>query len=491
MMGHQTGEAITRRELLGYAPGALLAVASAMKAAEAQGENPPNIVLILADDLGYGDIGPYGQQQIKTPNLDRMAKEGTRFTQFYSGSAVCAPSRCALLTGLHSGHGHVRGNGGGAAATFRPEDTTIGELLKGAGYRTACFGKWGMGDMGSTGVPTLKGFDEFYGFLGHGQAHNYYPTFLHRGNKPGNEHKEPLPNVVPDEGKAGQGVATVRKVYAPNRITEETLAFIDRQKGSKAPFFLYYTPTLPHANNEAKQKGMEVPDYGAYADKDWPEPQKGLAAMITRLDSYVGQVFERLKANGLDDNTLVLFTSDNGPHREGGNNPDFFRSHGDLRGIKRDLYEGGIRVPLIARWPGKIAAGATSTTIGYFPDFVPTLTEIARTKPAKPGDGVSFAPVLRGASAASSETRSLYWEFYERGGARAVRQGNWKAVQKPWPGGAKADNLELYDLTADLGETKNIAESHPDIVARLRAVLEKEHTPDPAWEVKGTANASA
>lgn len=485
---------LTRRELLRYAPGALLAAASAREAGAAAGaEAAPNIVLILADDLGYGDLGCYGQKQIRTPHLDRMAREGARFTQFYAGSSVCAPSRCALLTGLHTGHCHIRGNGAGAA--LRPQDTTVAEMLKGAGYRTACIGKWGLGDVGTTGLPTLRGFDEFFGYLGHTHAHNYYPTFLYRANTPGSEHRVSLPNVVPDEGKAGQGVATVRKAYAPDRITEEALAFIDRQKGSKKPFFLYFTPTLPHANNEAKRKGMEIPDLGAYADKPWPEPQKGLAAMISRLDADVGRLLERLRANGMDDNTLILFTSDNGPHREGGNDPDYFRSHGDLRGIKRDLYDGGIRVPMIARWPGRIAAGTTSDHVGYFPDMVPTLTELARAKPPKQTDGLSFVPALRGVAAAvlgmvpqqQRRDRCLYWEFYERGGARAVRLGDWKGVQKPWDGSAKAENIELYDLAVDQGETKDVAAAHPDVVARLRAALEREHIHAPQWKIRGAA----
>lgn len=475
---------LTRRELLRNVPGALAVAASARQADAAQGgATPPNIVLILADDLGYGDLGCYGQQQIQTPNLDTMAREGMRFTQFYAGSSVCAPSRCALLTGLHTGHCHIRGNGGGTA--LRPQDTTIGELLKEAGYRTACIGKWGMGDVGTTGLPTLQGFDEFYGFLGHTQAHNYYPTFLHRGTKNGDEHREPLPNVVPDEGKVGQGVATVRKAYAPDLITDEALKFIDRQKGAKQPFFLYYTPTLPHANNEAKDKGMEVPNLGKYADKPWPEPQKGLAAMITRLDDSVGRVLARLKANGMDNNTIVLFTSDNGPHREGGNDPDYFRSHGNLRGIKRDLYEGGLRVPMIVRAPGRVAAGKTSDYLGYFPDVVPTLTEWAKAKPPKQTDGVSFAPVLLGNGALRPRTeRPFYWEFYERGGARAVRQGDWKAVQKPWDGQTKAETLELYNLASDIEEKKDVAKDHPEVVARLRTVLEREHVPAPEWKVR-------
>src|SRR5262245_10917967 len=293
-----------------------------------------------------------------------------RFRHFYAGSTVCAPSRCALMTGLHTGHCYIRGN---AKTNLRPEDVTVAEVLKGAGYRTGLVGKWGLGHEGSAGIPTRQGFDQFFGYLDQTHAHNYYPTFLLR-----NEERVRLPNVVPNEGPVGQGVATQRAAYSPDLMAEEALAFLGRT--GDQPFFLYFAPTLPHANNEAGQKGMEVPDYGEYQNRAWPEPQKGLAAMISRLDRDVGRLLQRLKERGLAERTLVLFSSDNGPHREGGNNPDFFRSNGGLRGIKRDLYEGGIRVPLIARWPGKLPAGQVSDHVGSFADLLPTAAELAGVK---------------------------------------------------------------------------------------------------------------
>ena len=339
-------------------------------------KNPPNIIYILADDLGYGDLGCYGQEQIKTPEIDQMANEGMLFTAHYAGNTVCAPSRCALMTGLHTGHALIRNN---ARVPLRPSDTTIAELLKNAGYSTALIGKWGLGNPGSTGVPTKKGFDYFFGYMDQGHAHNYYPTFLWR-----NEEKVELPNIVPDESEEGRGVATVKKVYSHDLFTEEAIQFLDKQKNQSNPFFLYLAYTLPHANNEAGRAlgdGMEVPDYGDYENKDWPNPQKGHAAMISRLDRDVGRLFEKLKSAGMDENTIVFFTSDNGPHAEGGVDFEFNNSNGIYRGYKRDLYEGGIRVPLIVRWPGKIEQGAESDHISAFWDMMPTFIDLAGIKP--------------------------------------------------------------------------------------------------------------
>lgn len=449
----------------------MLGVSAAGARAPAGGMRP-NVIYIMADDLGYGDVGCYGQQRIKTPNIDRLAKEGQRFTQFYAGDTVCAPSRCVLMTGLHTGHCYIRGN---AKVNLRPEDVTIPEVLKGGGYRSGLVGKWGLGHEGSTGVPTKQGFDYFYGYLDQGHAHNYYPTFLLR-----NEERVPLRNVVPDEGRVGQGVASVKVDYSHDLMAEEALRFIDREKAK--PFFLYLAFTLPHANNEGKQDGMEVPDVGEYKDLDWPENQKRHAAMISRLDRDVGRVLERLKQNGLDQNTLVFFASDNGPHREGGNNPDFNRSSGPLRGIKRSMYEGGIRVPFIARWPGKIKAGTKSDFVGYFADLLPTLAEVAGVPSPQGLDGISFLPTLLGKTSEQKQHAALYWEFYEQGGRRGVRMGDWKGIAQPWDG-----PLELYNLKDDLRETKNVAAEHPDVVKAIRAVMEKEHVPSPLWTVKGAA----
>ena len=427
----------------------------------------PNIIFLLADDLGYGDLGCYGQQQIQTPNLDRMAKEGIRFTNFYAGSTVCAPSRCALMTGLHSGHGYVRGN---ARLNLRPTDRTVAEVLHGAGYRTGLIGKWGLGHEGSGGVPTRKGFDSFFGYLDQVHAHNYYPSFLLR-----NEERVFLKNEVPKEGPAGQGVATKKVDYSHDLFAKEALDFIDQNK--ERPFFLYLAFTIPHANNEARNKGMEVPDLGNYQDKDWPEAQKGLAAMVTRMDADVGRLLERLKKHGLDERTVVFFSSDNGPHQEGGNNPAFFQSSGPLRGIKRDLYEGGIRVPMIARWPGKIEAGTVSSHLGAFWDFLPTAAEIIGVTAPPKLDGISFLPELLGKK--QSKHEFLYWEFHEGGFVQAVRMGRWKGVRlKP------GSPLEAYDLTTDLGEKTNIAEKQPEVVAKMEAYMKTARTEAAEWPIR-------
>ncbi|MCH7688810.1 MAG: arylsulfatase [Planctomycetes bacterium] len=452
----------------------LLAILSlCMKTDTLQAANKPNIIYIMADDLGYGDLGCYGQKRIKTPNIDRMAAQGVRFTQFYAGSTVCAPSRCVLMTGLHLGHCYIRGNG---KTNLRPGDVTVAEVLKQAGYTNGLFGKWGIGHEGSTGVPTKQGFDEFFGYLDQHHAHNYYPTFLMR-----NETRVTLRNVVPGEGKYGQGVATKKMQYSHDLIAEELLSFIDDNKDR--PFFLYFAATLPHANNEARDKGMEIPDYGIYKNKDWPEPQKGLAAMISRLDADVGRILDRLKKHGIDENTIIFFTSDNGPHNEGGNKSTFFDSNGPLRGTKRDLYDGGIRVPMIVRWPGKTPEGTDSDYIGYFGDFLATAADIAGIKEVPKTDGISFLPAILGKAEEQKQHKYLYWEFYERGSAQGVRMGDWKGIVKPLGG----NNIELYNVKDDIGETTDIAEQHPDIVAKIRVAIKESHVPSPLWKVRRTS----
>jgi arylsulfatase A-like enzyme len=451
---------------------ALIALA-ATAAPASQAAAKPNLVFILADDLGYGDVGCYGQKRILTPNIDRLAAEGMRFTQFYAGSTVCAPSRCVLMTGLHTGHCYIRGN---AKTNLRPEDVTVAEVLKAAGYRTGLIGKWGLGHEGSTGVPTRQGFDSFFGYLDQTHAHNYYPTFLLR-----NEQRVPLRNVVPNEGPVGQGIASVRVDYSHDLMAEEALRFLDQQKDGQ-PFFLYLAFTLPHANNEAGKQGLEVPDLGDYANQDWPASQKAHAAMVSRLDRDVGRVMERLRALGMDRNTLVIFTSDNGPHREGGHDPELSDSNGPLRGIKRALYEGGIRVPMLARWPGRIKPGSTANFMGYFGDVLPTAAELAGAKEPAGLDGVGFLPTLLG-SGEQRQHAYLYWEFYEQGGRQAVRMGDWKAIRQPWGG-----RIELYDLKADLGETHDLAADHPDVVEKLRPAMDEAHVPSPLWTVRGGAN---
>ena len=330
---------VDRRTFLASTAAALTPAAST-----AQPAPRPNIILILADDLGYGDLGCYGQTRIQTPNLDRMAAEGIRFTSAYAGSTVCAPSRCSLMTGLHTGHARTRGNRS-PDLPLRPEDVTVTEVLKQAGYRTALFGKWSLGELGSSGYPTRKGFDEWFGFFSQLHAHNYYPEHLLDGE-----------SAWLCRGNMGMQ----RRDYAPDLFTERALRFLEKQNRA-TPFFLHLCYTVPHANNEMGRDtgdGMEVPSYGPYANRPWPQPEKGFAAMITRMDADIGRILAALKRRGLDENTLVIFTSDNGPHREGGHDPRFFESSGPLRGIKRDLYEGGIRVPMIARWPARIRGGA-------------------------------------------------------------------------------------------------------------------------------------
>jgi len=452
---------MNRRRFLQAIGGTTLAGAAlgVPRQALAQGRKKPNIVFILADDLGYGDLGCYGQKQIKTPCLDKMAAEGVRFTDAYAGSTVCAPSRCALMTGVHMGHALVRGN---ANVPMRPDDVTVATLLKRAGYATGIIGKWGLGEAESTGIPTKQGFDYWFGYLNQHHAHNYYPTFLWR-----NEEKVPLRNVVPKEDGQGGGRASERVEYSHDLFAQEALAFVEKHKGE--PFFLYLALTIPHANNEAGKDGMEVPDLGPYADKDWPPAQKGTAAMITRMDRDIGRLFALLEKLGIDGDTVVFFTSDNGPHREGGNNPDFFDSNGPLRGIKRDLYEGGIRVPMIVRWPGHIKAGTVSGFPWAFWDFLPTACELAGIAPPKGIDGISVVPVLRGDTLKLE--RYLYWEFFEGAYKQALRLGNWKGVRF----GTK-EPLELYDLSADVGETKDVAAQHPDVVKHIEQLMAAART---------------
>ena len=438
-------------------------------------DTKPNFVFILADDLGYGDIGSFGQRQIRTPHLDRLATQGTRFTDAYAGTSVCAPSRCVLMTGLHTGHARVRGNSAQPLVqSIRADDVTIAQVLKPAGYTSALIGKWGLGDLGTSeaGLPTRHGFDLFFGYLNQSHAHNSYPSFLVR-----NETKVPLANIVPDERPNGTGVSSNKAVFAEDLFIREALDFVRASRAK--PFFLCFTPTIPHANNESKPLGLEVPDLGEYAKRDWPESAKAYAAMVTRLDRDVGQILDLLKELGLEQNTLVIFTSDNGPHREGGNDPDFFHSSGPLRGIKRDLYEGGMREPTIARWPGHVPAGATSAAPWYFADVLPTFAEFAGAKTPAGLDGVSVAPALLGRAQPALAERFLYWEFYEGGFKQAARRRNWKAVRPKLDG-----PIEIYDLTNDLGEKHDVAAQRPDVVAEFEKFLRTAHIDAPEWPVR-------
>ena len=428
----------------------------------------PNLIYIMADDLGYGDLGCYGQERIKTPSIDKMAAEGIRFTDHYAGSTVCAPSRCVLMTGLHTGHSLVRGNREVrpmGQMPLTPETLTVAELLKGAGYATGLVGKWGLGGPGSTGVPNRQGFGTFFGYLCQRHAHNYYPEFLFR-----NAERVPLEgNRVENNREDGAGMATEKVTYSHDVCAAEALRFIERNK--EGPFFLYFSPTIPHANNEAGRQGMEVPSLGDYADLDWPEPQKGHAAMISRLDADVGRLLARLAELGLDEKTIVFFTSDNGPHREGGADPNFNDSNGPLCGIKRDLFEGGIRVPMIVRWPGKIRPGTETAHVSAFWDFLPTACELAGIDPPQDIDGISYLPTLTGDDARQRQHEYLYWEY---GGTRAVRMSKWKAV-----GGPGGERLQLFDLEADLGETRNVAADNPQVAERVKEIIQAAHV-DPS-----------
>lgn len=439
----------------------------------------PNIIFILADDLGYGDLGCFGQEKIQTPNLDRMATEGMRLTQHYAGSTVCAPSRCCLMTGKHTGHCTVRGN---VDVLMKPGEVTVAKILKQAGYSTGCIGKWGIGHPSPPEGPRNNGFDFFFGYLSMWHAHNYYPDFLWKNGKkvslrnvvrhPEKHYKENQENLV--------GLASEKVDYSHDLFTGAALEFIEQQS---RPFFLFLPYTIPHANNEAGQfgeHGMEVPDYGIYKDKNWPEPEKGKAAMISRLDRDIGRIFTKLKALGIDEQTLVVFSSDNGPHKEGGVKPDFFDSNGPLKGIKRDLYEGGIRVPMIARWPGKIKAGSRCEHISAFWDILPTFAELAGAPAPKGIDGISMVPALLGKSQKPHEF--LYWEFHEGSSKQAVRIGDWKAVRL-----APSRPIELYNLKSDIGEQNNIADEHPDIVTRAKDIFEKIRTNANLWPLNDKA----
>jgi arylsulfatase A len=435
----------------------------------------PNLLLIHADDLGYGDLSAYGQAQFKTPSLDRLAREGTRFTQYYSGSTVCAPSRAALMTGLHTGHAWVRGNGD---IPLRPEDVTVAEVLKDAGYRTAVIGKWGLGTPGTTGQPDRQGFDYSFGFLDHRHAHRQFTDHLYRN--------------------AERVAVDLERDYVNDLFTKETEAFISRSDAR--PFFVYLSYTVPHAELRAPDDSMaayrgrfpEEPFTNAKADaqqsgarpdgaslgyRSQPTPRTAFAAMITRMDRDIGRLLDLLRERDLDRRTLVLFTSDNGPHREGGADPVFFKSSGGLRGIKRDMYEGGIRVPMIARWTGMVPAGRVSDHVWAHWDMLPTFADVAGAKPPSGLDGMSMARALRGEVQESQQV--LYWEFHERGFQQAVRMGRWKAVRLK--NGAP---LELYDLQTDRNEEREVAAANPDIVAKIEAYLKTARTESERWPVK-------
>ncbi|MGB0581928.1 MAG: arylsulfatase [Limisphaerales bacterium] len=423
-------------------------------------DDRPNIIYVMADDLGYGDLGCFGQRHIKTPNLDRMAAEGMRLTSFYAGCTVCRPSRLSLWTGRHMGHTPIWSN---ARYLFENGEPTVAGILKESGYATGGIGKWAMGGVGTTGHPNANGFDFWMGYLDQGAAHNFYPTNLWR-----NQYVVAMPgNELMDHPQARGRVAKInkRKTYSHDVMTGEAFEFIRRH--GKKPFLLHMHWTLPHANNEGGRvigNGMEVPSYQPYAHRvEWPDTEKGQAAMIHRVDRDMGRLFKLLKELKIDEKTLVIFTSDNGPHSEGGHIHEFFDANGPLRGYKRDLYEGGIRVPTIARWPGRVKAGSASDEPLAFWDFMATACELAGTRPAKDTDGISFVPTLLGKNQKSHG--HLFWRYQTK---RALRKGKWKIVQT-----SPKKPAELYDLSQDIGEQNDLAKSRPELVLALTELMDQ------------------
>ena len=444
---------------------------------------PPNVIFIMADDLGYADIGPYGQEKIATPVLDSLAAQGMRFTQFYAGSSVCAPSRAVLLTGLHTGHTEIRGNKQyqrrNGQYPLTPGIPTLASVLQDAGYATGMIGKWGLGDPNTVGKPANHGFDYFFGYTDQVLAHNYWPEYLWE-----NDQRVDLDNEVQylDSTAWHQGLGSIttgRVDYAQDLFLAKAKTFITDHQNE--PFFLYLPVTTPHDNGEqpADQR-FEVPEQGTYADRDWTENQKNYAAMISRLDGNIGELLALLAELNLEKETLVVFTSDNGPLRQHPTT-DFFDSNGALRGGKRDLYEGGIRVPFIARWPGAIAPGTTSEYPAALWDMLPTLAELARQTVPDSLDGRSILPVLTGVDK-TAPPAYLYWEFHEGEGAQAIRQGDWKAVRNGIHANPNAP-IELYNLATDLSETQNVAAQHPEQVAELTRLLESARTPSSLFPI--------
>lgn len=458
----------------------------------------PNIVLILADDLGYGDLGCYGQEKIRTPNIDRLAAEGMRFTRFYCGAPVCAPSRCVLLTGKHLGHAAIRDNSEVQPEGQLPlpaEEATLGELLQAAGYRTAAIGKWGLGPPNSSGDPNRQGFDLFFGYNCQRHAHNYYPSYLYRNaerialdNPPFAAHQKFPADADPQDSRVFaqyQG-----SDYAPDLMLEEAVRFIRDHRDQ--PFFLYFASPIPHLALQVPESSLaeylgqfpETPYLGGKGYLPHRAPRACLAAMISHLDRQVGRIMETLDELGLADDTLILFTSDNGPPEDvGGADTQFFNSNGSLRGFKGSVFEGGVRVPLVARWPGRIPTGTISSRIAIFYDLLPTLMEAIHRPTPSDCDGISFLPTLLGEEQPRQRDFILY-EFYGYGGQQAVRMGRWKGVRQNCY--RKPDGpLMLFDLEADPNETTDISAAHPDVVVRMEEILRAEHQDHPYWDFTG------
>lgn len=450
----------------------------------------PNIIYILADDLGYGDLSCYGQKRFRTPNIDRLASQGMLFTQHYAGCTVCAPSRSSLMTGQTTGHTPIRGNKEWKPEGQHPLESgayTVAELLKDAGYVTGAFGKWGLGYPGSEGDPNNQGFDEFFGYNCQAKAHNYYPDHLWDNQ-----------TRVMLEGNSGNKFGN----YAPALIHQRALQFIEKNK--EKPFFLFYPNIIPHAElllpeeNLKEFRGKLLPEKnfkgaepgsggfraGSYGSQ--PEAHAAFAAMVTLLDIQVGEVIAKLKELGLDQNTIIIFSSDNGPHLEGGADPEYFDSNGPFKGYKRDLYEGGIREPMIAAWPGKIAAGSVTSHISAFWDVMPTLADIAGAKTPEKIDGISFLPTLLGKSGQHTH-KSLYWEFHENNGRQAVRMGDWKLIRYNVSIPERA-TTELYNLKTDPGEENNVAAQNPRIVKKMLEIMKNSRTPSDVFKFGSEKN---
>lgn len=440
----------------------------------------PNLIWVMADDLGYGDLGCYGQQVIRTPHLDQMARDGLKFTQFYAGATVCAPSRSVLMTGQHHGRTRVRGNAGRGnpqAQALTADDVTVAKVLQDAGYRTSLVGKWGLGDavVAESGLPRKQGFDDFVGYLNQGHAHNHFPSFLWR-----NESKFTLPNDIVPIGDSGAGYSTMPQVFADDLFADEALRYVESHVNE--PFFLYWSLVIPHANNERTRElrdGAQVPDYGPYADRDWPNPDKGQAAMITRLDGYIGRLLAKLRELGLAENTLVIFTSDNGPHNESNHNLERFQPSGPLTGIKRSLTDGGIRVPMIAWWPGTIAPGGVTHHPAYFGDWMATAAELAGAPLPPDRDSISFVPTLKGRPDLQRTHEFLYWEFHERGFKQAtLYHGRWKGIRT----GSPESPVVLYDQQQDIAEQVDVADRFPEIARKIGEFLSTARSENPHWE---------
>lgn len=453
----------------------------------------PNVIFIMADDLGYAELGCYGQKKIRTPNLDRLASQGMRFTQAYSGSPVCAPSRCVLLTGLHTGHAHVRDNRGGPIVgqePLPPNTVTLGRLLQEERYVTACIGKWGLGGPDTTGVPWKQGFDLFFGYLDQWLAHNHYPTYLYRNAEqvPLNNHEfSPHQKIDAPPADANGWKRFQGEDYAPDRMIDEALRFVRAHK--EQPFLLYYATTVPHVAVQAPEDSLneypaewdDKPYLGEKGYLPHPRPRAAYAAMITRMDQHIGRLLDLIGELGLERDTIVFFTSDNGPTFNGGSDSAFFQSAGPLRGLKASVYEGGIRVPLIVRWPGRIEAGVVSDYVCTHADMMPTLLDLVGAAGRTPQDidGLSFAPTLLGRADPQKKADLMYWEL---GPQQALRQGDWKLIRHWNRQSGEVRAVELYDLASDVSESTNLAAARPEVRDRLLALMRHARVASPIFK---------